>query len=93
MIELCCVMWDLDFGTTQTPVVSVTGNTRHYSSMQGASVVMVACTTWPARAKQPFSGFKSHRSHIGLLFFPSSISRITKVSLHFFPLGFSRSFP
>jgi hypothetical protein len=54
----------------------------------GASSVTVACTTWPARVKRPCSGLESHRSHIGLLFFPSCISRITKVSPHFFPLGF-----
>jgi amino acid permease len=35
----------------------------------GASGATVACTTWPARAKRPCSGFKPRRSHIRLLFF------------------------
>jgi hypothetical protein len=34
------------------------------------SDAMVACTTWPARVKQPCSGFESHRSHIKATIFP-----------------------
>ncbi len=59
----------------------------------GASGETVACTTWPIWAKWLWNGFESHCSHIGLLFFPSCISFITKVSLHIFLLGFFRSFP
>jgi hypothetical protein len=53
----------------------------------GASSATAACTTWLAQLKQPCNEFESHRSYIGLLFFPSCISCMTQVSPRFFPLG------
>jgi hypothetical protein len=55
--------------------------------MEGASNAIVACTTWPAQAKQSVVSLNLTAPTLRLLFFPSCISCITKVSQQFISLG------